>query len=493
MEADRLPIPPAFLRPVLWPEGSARSRAARSLGVALVLALSICSQTIAILNFPGTNDYYGMVALHGVAAFSLIEAGTLASGTGDLGAISAEFARRSADLKSGYVDIADVAPALRQSAPRHVLFLYPPGYALYLAGTFAAAHEYRYATARGIQEFLNMIGVPVLLLLAGHLLGCFPVGMAAAFLYALFTGPVLQAFYILPDGLMPFVATLLLTTALWCVRRDRLAAYAVLGLVLGVAANLRSDVLGIGILLALGIWRWRRRLDIGTLSRIGIIAFVAFVLLIPYGLIQRNYRPIGHFQVTTPGLGVSLWESYGETPNPHGAILSDAAVDEMLFHMTGRHIDLLPEGEALLKKLWLRAARRDPGWFLWSVWHRCGTLLSYWREGVEPPFVASARSSAARRSLTQAFNAGFAAVAFGVFACGIVAIPFNRLGLIIAAAPLHYLLAFSVLHLERRYVIPALGPLVFLGCFGVSLIVAWLLRAARREAVPEPAGRSRSL
>jgi hypothetical protein len=156
-------------------------------------------------------------------------------------------------------------------------------------------------------------------------------------------------------------------------------------------------------------------------------------------------------------------------------------------------VDLLPEGEALLKKLWLRAALRDPGWFLWSVRHRCGTLLSYWREGVKPPFVAFPGSGAARRSLTRAFNAGCAALALGVFACVLAAIPFSRLGLILASAPLHYLLTFSVLHLERRYVIPALGPLVILGCFGASLIIAWLLRAARRDALPEPAGEARSL
>jgi hypothetical protein len=482
MEANSPPRLSTLFRAPLWPAGSARGRAARGLGVALVLALSICSQTVAFVNSPGTNDYYGMVALHGIAAYSLIEDGTLASGSGDLGAISEEFARRSVLLKSGYVEIADVVPALRQSAPRHVLFLYPPGYALYLAGTFVVGHEYRYTMARGIQQLANMLGVPVLLLMAGHLLGCFPVGLAAAFLYGLFTGPTLQTFYILPDGLMPFMATLLLTAALWCARRDRLAGYAALGIVLGLAANLRSDALGIGVFLALGIWRWRRRLDLGTLSRVGIMASAAFVLLIPYGLIQLNFKPIGRFQVTTPALGVSLWESYGETPNPHGAVLSDAAVDEMLFQMTGRRVDLRPEGEALLKKLWLQAAMRAPGWFLWSVSNRCGTILSYWRAGVEPPFVASTRSSGARRLLIQAFNDGVANLAVGVLACGIVTILFSRLGLIIASASLSYLLAFSVLHLEPRYVIPALGPLAFSGCYGVSLVAEWLARAARHDA-----------
>jgi hypothetical protein len=223
------------------------------------------------------------------------------------------------------------------------------------------------------------------------------------------------------------------------------------------------------------------------------MAFAAFVLLIPYGLIQRNFKPIGRFQMTTPGLGVSLWESYGETPNPHGAVLSDAAVDEMLFQMTGRHVDLLPEGEALLKKLWLRAALRDPGWFLWSIRHRCATLLSYWREGVKPPYLVTVRSRSAQRLLTQAFDAGFTPLAVGVLACGIVTVIFSRLGLVIASASLSYLLAFSVLHLERRYVMPALGPLVFLGCYGVSLVVAWLARAVRQDATSMTAGGTRPL
>jgi hypothetical protein len=449
--------------------------------VALVLALSICSQAVAILNFPGTNDYYGMVALHGVAAYSLIEAGTLASGTGDPNRISKAFALRSALLKSDYVEIADVLPALRQLRPREVLVLYPPGYALYLAGTFVVGH-YRYTTARRIQELLNMIGVPVLLLVAGYLLGSFPVGLAAAFLYGLFTGPTLQTFYILPDGLMPFMLTLVLTAAVWCTRRDKLATYAVLGVVLGLAANLRSDALGIGVFLALGIWRWRRRLDLGTLSRIGIMAFVAFLLLIPYGLIQRNFKPIGRFRVTTLALGQSLWMAYGETPNPHGAVVSDVGIAEMLYYKTGRYMNQLLDGEAVLKKLWLRAAMRDPGWFLWSVSNRCGRLLSHWRAGVEPPFVASARSSSAYRLLIQSFNDVVATLIVCVMACGIVAIIVSRYGLLIASVPLSYLLAFSVLHLERRYVIPALGPLVFSGCYGAYLIAAWLRRVTRSHA-----------
>jgi hypothetical protein len=469
-------------RAQIWPEGSPPSRRARSLAVALVLALSICSQTVAIVNFPGTNDYRGMVVLHGLAAYSLIEAGTLASGTGDLGRISKVFETRSALSKSDYVDIAEILPVLRQARPREVLVLYPPGYAVYLAGTFAVTRDYRYATARRIQQLLNMIGVPVLLLIAGHLLGRFPVGLAAASLYGLFSGLAEQTFYILPDGLMPFMVTLVLAAAAWCARRDRLVAYAMLGLTLGLAANLRSDALGIGVLLAFGIWRYRRRLDLGTLSRVGIMASAAFVLLVPYGLIQLNFKPIGRFRVTTLALGQSLWMSYGETPNPHGAVVSDAAVAETLYYKTGRYMNQLPEGEAVLKKLWLRAALRDPGWFLWSVSNRCGRLLASWRAGVEPPFVTSARSSSAHRLFIQSFNDGVTALIVGVLACGIVAVIVSRHGLLIASVPLSYLLAFSVLHLERRYVIPALGPLVFSGCYGASLIAQWLWRATRQRA-----------
>ncbi len=205
-------------------------------------------------------------------------------------------------------------------------------------------------------------------------------------------------------------------------RRDTLARYAVLGVVLGVAANFRSDALGIGVFLALGIWRMRGKIDLATLTRIAIVAAVTFILLIPFGLIQKNFKPIGRFQITSPGMGQNLWEAYGETPNPHGATVSDAAVDQML-QKAGYHIHL-PDGEAYLKRLWLQAALRDPGWFLWSVRHRFKTVLDYWQLAARPPFVPSIGGSSIQRFLTRGTNRVLAWLAVGLFACGVVgAIP----------------------------------------------------------------------
>jgi hypothetical protein len=461
------PIARLLLRPVVWPEGSVPSRVARGVAVILVLILSICTQTASILRFPGTNDYYGMVAWHGIAAYSLIEDHTLTHRSGGLAAING-FVQRSAILKQDYVELADVLPALRQTKPGDVLFYYPPGYSVFLAGTYIASHQYRYTTARTIQQLLNMIGVPLLLLLSGSLLGCFSTGYAAAALYGLFAGTAQQVFYILPDALMPFMATLLLATSAWCVRRDRLAGYAVLGVVLGVAANFRSDALGIGVFLAFGIWRSRGKLNLATLTRIAIVAAVTFVLLIPFGLIQKNFKPIGRFQITSPGMGQNLWEAYGETPNPHGATVSDAAVDQML-QKAGYHIHL-PDGEAYLKRLWLQAALRDPGWFLWSIRHRFITVLGHWQLASRSPFVPWNGESSIQRFLTRGTNRILAWLAVGLFACGVVGVFSGRLGLLIAAAPLSYCVFFSVLHLEARYVIPALGPLAFLGCYGATVL-----------------------
>lgn len=468
-----------LLHPVVGPQGSAPSRIARSIAVVFVLILSICSQATSILRFPGTNAYYGMVGWYGTAAYSLIEDHTLALRSGNLHAIKG-FEERSAIQTLDYVELADVLPALRQTKAGDVLFYYPPGYSLYLAGTYIASHQYRYTTARTIQELLNMIGVPLLLLLTGSLLGCFATGYAAAALYGLFAGPAQQTFYILPDALMPFMATLLLATSAWCVRRDTLARYAVLGLVLGVAANLRSDALGIGVFLAFGIWRSRRKMDLATLTRIAIVAAVAFVLLIPFGLIQKNFKPIGRFQITSSGMGQNLWEAYGETPNPHGAIVSDAAVDELV-QKAGYHLHT-PDGEAYLKKLWLQAALRDPGWFLWSVAHRSKSVLGVWRLAARSPFDPSIDESLIQRFLTRGTNRVLAWLTAALFACGIAGVFSGRLGLLIAAAPLSYGVFFSVLHLEARYVIPALGPLAFLGCYGASFLSARLRDAAWKKA-----------
>src|SRR5450759_2273751 len=120
-----------LFRPMVWPAGSVPSRIARSVAVVLVLILSTCSQATSILRFPGTNDYYGMVAWYGTAAYSLIEDHTLTSRSGDLPAIKG-FILRSSIQKQDYVELADVVPALRQTRPGDVLFYYPPGYPLYL-------------------------------------------------------------------------------------------------------------------------------------------------------------------------------------------------------------------------------------------------------------------------------------------------------------------------------------------------------------------------
>jgi hypothetical protein len=41
---------------------------------------------------------------------------------------------------------------------------------------------------------------------------------------------------------------------------------------------------------------------------------------------------------------------------------------------------------------------------------------------------------------------------------------------LIAAATLGYFAAFSFLHVEPRYVLPALGPLTYLACHGVAIL-----------------------
>ena len=465
----------------IWPAGSVRSRAARWASVALLFALSVCSQGTNILLFPGTNAYYGMVGGYGTAAYSLIENGTIAGRAGDLRAIKG-FVRASDIQAQDYVPPADLLPSLEKTKPGDAMFSYPPGYPLFLAATYLAEGEYRYDLARSIQIFLNMFAAPLLLLLTGIWLGSFGTGYAAAALYVLFGGPAQQTFYILPDALMPFVATLVLATAVWCVRTDRLRRYLLLGVVIGLGANLRTDVLGMTPFLALGIWQARRRLDRGTFLRIGAIAAVSFLLLVPYGLIQKNYPRVARFRITTPGLGQNLWEAYGETPNPHGAVADDAAVDEMLTKH-GLHIHL-PDGEAYLKKEWLRAALRDPRWFAWSVWNRDKVLLGYWRDGAKIGFTVTNESKfqhAVIGGLRRSFDLVFLAVLF--FA--VFALIFSRMGFLLAAAPLSYFVAFSLLHIERRYVIPALGPLVFLGCHGAEIL---LKRLALRRSTTAMAG-----
>lgn len=484
---------------LLWPEGSRRSRRARLAAVCLVVILSLVCKTAALLSFPGTNGFYGISHYHAIVAYSLLTDGTLTFREPGF----PEWWERSRIRTDGYVDPAEFLPALRASRPHGVFHIYPPGYPLLLASTFRASGSFRYSLVQFLQNLLDMIGVSLLLVSAGMALRRFPEGLAAAALYAVATFPALSQL-VLPDVPMLFFGAALLATSLWTASRDRLPGYLLLGLLLGFVANFRSDILVASPFLAAGIWRARGVMNWGTLARIVSIAVTTFILLVPYGFIQK--RATGHFRIATPALGTNLWEALGETPNPHGAVLSDLEADILVQREGLRR--LTPEGEAFLVRKWRAAVASDPGWFLDSVDGRIGRVARYLRALLEPGFPfremdrkrelilrgVDVRYGDYKRSTGQgilrwglAHPRSFLGTIYDVLMPRVKSLSLfsfsllllvgsvagllrSRYGLLIGAIPLAYLCAFSVLHVEPRYLAPLLGPLLYLGCHGLGTL-----------------------
>ncbi len=518
----------------------------------LALSLSAAFQWSAILRFPGSNGYYGIVITHAVAAYSLLNDGVLAAGrTGDFSDWWEKSLRRTDD----YVPPQEFLAQLHSSKPFGIDFLYPPGYPIYLAATFHISGEYRYDLARRVQALLNVFGVPLLLLTTGVLLRRFPEGFAAAALYGLFPFPAEMSSYPLPDALMPFLSASFLAVCAWAISRDRLFRYLFAGILLGLAANFRTDFLGVAPLLALGIWRARGRLTLGTMQRVFIIALAAFALMTPYGLIQR--KATGEFRLSTRALGTSLWEALGETRNPHGAILSDAAVGEWLAR-NGLSMHTRP-GEAFLLHQWWAAVQRDPAWFASSVLRRQIRVLEWTRAMIDPThsvfhplaggsanwgrwrtqleasikvFPPEFRRQTGRGLFGYAISHSsdflrltfchiadritlliaprrisdwgiYSPVAWHTFFAVLIlllavslsyALLRDPRGLLVGAVPTAYFVIFSLLHVEHRYLLPALPPLAFLSCWGAGLLIRRAVprlahfHAGIGRSVAEPAG-----
>jgi hypothetical protein len=501
----------------------------RALATLLVLAHCAINGLAALLTFPGTNGFYGITNHHAITAYSLLHDRALAGRQGDF----TEWWAKSEASHFRYIPPREVEGSLKKSRPAGIAYIYPPGYPIYLFLAFLAGGRLDYDLALGIQAASTILGVPILLLITGRLLRRSVEGYAAAACYGLFLYPIAISQYVLPDGLMPFFGALFLAATAWAAARDRLFPYAIAGLVIGLAANFRSDFLAVAPFFALGVWRARQTLDFKTLTRIGISALAVFVALVPYGIIQA--KGSGRFRFSTPALGSSLWEALGESPNPCGAITSDYETEVLL--LKAGLTRLTPEGERYLMQRWRKCASRHPRWFLGSIISRQSRVLKYWEFSASTPTIPALSDAERmtfltwRRNLESAIRitpsqyrrqtgngkvswalhhpgdffravlcrmadslgrAGpylfrlrvprleirlfgwqldlFSLLRVSLFVGAVAALVFRRLGLLLGAIPLAYFVSFSFLHVEWRYLVGTLAPLAYLGCHGLAML-----------------------
>ena len=310
--------------------------------------------------------------------------------------------------------------------------VYPPGYAIVLAG-FEQLGCGTPSCLRIAQAALDSAAIiPLALMAAWSGLGPASVILAAC-AYALHPLWAAGSTFLLADSLLPALMIVNLAALLWAPRGGRLARWIVPGAIAGLSLLVRPD-LSLLVILAVAwcLWvcpsprRWRAA---------SLIVAALVVSTFPWGL--HNRMTHGVWMFTSSGGGSGLWQGLGTLPNEYGYIVSDSAAAARVRSAGFEFLSI--EGDAYLKREYLRAVREHPG-------HVARVILDRWygilttSERLQPLFFGRLR---------QWIDVT------GALAC-VAALMIARRNparmLLIGAPPLYALMSVGIVYFEPRYI-----------------------------------------
>jgi dolichyl-phosphate-mannose-protein mannosyltransferase len=249
-----------------------------------------------------------------------------------------------------------------------------PGYPAILAMAWEITGSYRYLPIQILQIVLSCL-LPLLLYgTSRRYFGEMP-GRVAGILAAVNFAEARLAVVPLYDWWIIFtVGVLLWILSLVKERGFPLSGFALMGAVLAVGISLKSTVIVVPFFLALSLVPQvgLRRSAAGAL----MLAGLPLLALAPWTV--RNYRTLHRLIPTNTFLWPSIWEGFGETPNPFGAQLDDRKTYlEALADQGGLRYGS-PEYDDYFRAKVLTAYETRPG-FVASLW-----LGRFWRGLLSP-------------------------------------------------------------------------------------------------------------
>ncbi len=374
----------------------------------------------------------------------------------------------------------------------------PPAYPAFLALQYAIIGDRhstdpglratRWHTARLVQGGLDMMTAGLVLASVSTLLPASPIAATVAFgVYALnpYTPHYTRA--ILTETLATFLVALALWLTLRALRDDRSRQWGVAGAAWGVAALCQAQLLLLAPVVALSVLLWRARRDAAARRRAALLIAGTALAIAPWTI-----RNAWHFKAVIPvAVGATgpmllmgtwemadTWEGWGVFPT---AIFPDSADrarlraldDSIVYHLergspraaefnaafTARAVEEMRAQPARTVAAWLDGVRRL--WFFDYILHI--------RDREAPPWYLAGMLLAALAGLTALPG------------------PLRRHAAFAALPALYLTLVFLPLHVEARFIVPAIPGLAVLAGVGVAAA----LHAARarwlRGSSPDPA------
>jgi len=193
--------------------------------------------------------------------------------------------------------------------------VHPPGYSLFLATIFALFGKSDFPV-RAIQILIDSLSVILIFLIVERIFGGFT-ALIAALIAGLYPFSVIMSFMLLPATVALFIS--ILAAYFYSKKELKGSDYLISGLLLGIAALFRSQLIvipffiSLGFILSKGIKR--------GIKPLMYILISAFLVISPWTV--RNWRHFHKFVPLTIGLGWSMWVGIGEDFPASGAPAKD--------------------------------------------------------------------------------------------------------------------------------------------------------------------------
>jgi hypothetical protein len=367
----------------------------------------------------------------------------------------------------------------------------PVGEAVVLAGLWKLTGSQYYVQLRILQIILDALTALLVYRIVTQLFKRPRAALIGAAFYALFPPIAWLSTMPLPDIWGVDFTVAIVAAFIEALRSAHAWRWLIVcGLLTGIGSYFRPNLLILPVALALAVGisgNWRTALRYAAVPSV-----VGVLLLTPW--IVRNANDFHRFIPTRTGFGQTLWEGLGEVHNDFGAVLSDNLTFQQVHRVRPDLVYGTPAYDSYLQHKAVQAIEHHPTVYLEAVALRIATttLITFNWGATSPLSYRSATGSGPLAyALDRPFDLLYGLFEPAVFVLAMIALVLTWRGrgrehALLIAALLATLVPYWLIHVESRYVVPAMLTYIIWIALGLDMILERLFARLRYRRTTPP-------
>jgi len=360
------------------------------------------------------------------------------------------------------------------------------GTSLIIAGVWTPTGSERYIAVAALQGIVDSLTALLVYWIAVQLFKRRRPALIAAALYAIYLPVAHQTATVYNDIWAIEFTVWILALYLVAIRSShRWRWWLACGLCAGVGAYFRPQVLLLAPALCLATafsTGWRE-----TLRRAALVSLVGFLPLVPWTI--RNYDDFHAFIPTRSALWMTVWGGLGEMANDFGGVFSQEALVDKVHRVRPDLVAESPAWDSYAKRYVVQTIEQHPFWYLELLAHRVA-IATVWQHDplwmhIEAGKWSHYKGSIVSFALSHPLDVLEDAVEPGVFLLAMLGLRLTwrrqrRQHAILLALVLSTLLPYIAVHVELRYLLPAVPAYMIWIGLGADLVIERVAGRSRR-------------